>query len=433
MEQILINERMMTYKKQFKLFVCCTFILFWSSMSYAQFCSDGIFQSIGTNTQLTQVYYDGTNYTYDNIGSPATYTYNAMGYNPADGYLYAFRGTHDSPDNQNNSVLIQIDPHDGTIVEIGTVPGLFQDNFHYYINGTFDENGNFYVRIRQENSLPQLQDRSLFKITGIASGNPQATRIGLNKVLNIADMAYSTTTGLIYTVHIMNGKFYSINPNNGNVVYIGPSGLSSTAKHMGAMIGAAGEIYGFANDGGMYQFNLATGAATLIQPTPVAGNNDAAHCVTAALDFTTDLSITKVAIQPTYMPNETVTFHVTVENVSSFGLIGVVVTDALPPGIPTANMTWHVLSSSGASSYTTGTQTGPISDVLNLDSSGVIVYEVDILVPYTYALDLVNTTTVAPPSGLIDENPADNTASATILKPQPALTNPNLPSIPKSN
>ncbi|MFP3682034.1 hypothetical protein SB725_33630, partial [Pseudomonas sp. SIMBA_041] len=68
----------------------------------------------------------------------------------------------------------------------------------------------------------------------------------------------------------------------------------SGAANYGAMYSSStGELFGVNNAGGFYQFNLTTGQRVLISDAAASSGNDGAHCVTAPITFSTDLSITK--------------------------------------------------------------------------------------------------------------------------------------------
>src|SRR5690606_242774 len=105
------------------------------------------------------------------------------------------------------------------------------------------------------------------------------------------------------------GRFWGVNGANnlvsvttsGNVAVIGPTGAPSS--QFGAMISASNGIFGVNNNGhGFSQFDPDTGEATLISDAPGSGNNDGARCLTAALQFDADLSVTKDDGSTTYLP-----------------------------------------------------------------------------------------------------------------------------------
>lgn len=328
-------------------------------------------------------------FTFPSLGS-YTSSFNSIGLNPQDGFIY---GTID-----NTNTLVRIGKN-GTFYNIGAVSGL--PNGILFNAGEFDSAGNYYIK---ENS----NGSTLYKIN---VSSMTATPIALNRAINIADLAYNNTTGLLYSINSTDGNLISINPNNGTVTVIG-GGTGSTA--FGALFSSStGELYGSLNTGGFYQFNITNGARVLISSSPASNANDGAHCSTAPIVFNADLYITKTDGKTTYAPGTTNTYTIVVGNNGPFGVLGATVSDPLPTGINSSNVTYTATVSGGATTSVVGTQTGAISDVVSLPVGGTVTYTVNVSIPITFTGNLVNTATITSPTNSIDSNLSNNSATDT--------------------
>ena len=93
------------------------------------------------------------------------------------------------------------------------------------------------------------------------------------------------------------------------------------------------EITATVDSGAINETQPITNTATLTSSTPTdsdnTNNEDSADITVGELD----LSVTKTVNEPQPAPGETITYSVTVENVSTVNATGVVVTDALPGGV----------------------------------------------------------------------------------------------------
>lgn len=327
--------------------------------------------------------------TYPIIGT-ASVNYNAIGLNPLDGRLYGMQTV-----NSNNVVVINTD---GTSINLGPVTGLPVSTFNA---GEIDNLGNYYVKVNTDNN--QIYRINLSTMT--------ATTITLSASINIADLAFRITNNHLYAVSLDTGQLLSINPANGVVTGIGtsPGGIA-----FGAMFASStGEMYGSDNNGGFYQFNLTNGQRVLISGSPSSNGNDGAHCVTAPITFSTDLSVTKTDGVATYASGTNTTYTVTVTNNGPFGVLGATVSDPVPSGIPSGNVSYTAVVAGGATTSVIGAQTGAINDVVNLPVGGTVTYTVVVSIPFGFNGNLVNTATVTAPSNITEVNTANNTATDT--------------------
>lgn len=95
-----------------------------------------VFVAQNQPTQLFAQRYGAGGATFEAIGAPAAFTYNALAYNPVDGSLYAMNNTADP------ARLIQIQSN-GSTIDLGTIAGL--PSGVDFLLGTFDDAGRFYI------------------------------------------------------------------------------------------------------------------------------------------------------------------------------------------------------------------------------------------------------------------------------------------------
>lgn len=328
----------------------------------------------------------------------ATSTYNAVGYNTADNYQYGLIT------NPAGNTLVRIGA-DGSALSMGTVTGLPSA---VYISGTFGTAGNIlYVK----NNIAAGTVMYAINVTTLT-----ATAINLSSAINIADMAW--VGGLLYAV-TNGGQLVSINPTTGAVTNIGaPNGLP--AGFFGAMYGAPNGLYGSGNNppAGFYQFDLVTGAATLISGAPGSSSNDGSNCATANIAFGADLALTKTntpgvngnvdQTNDTYTPGTNVVYTIVVSNNGPFGAQNATVSDPLPVGIATAS--WTCTGTAGGVCAASGS--GAINDAtVDLPVGGSVTYLLTVTVPANFTGALSNTATVTAGAGTSEANTANNQAT----------------------
>ncbi|MGK6341155.1 DUF6923 family protein [Chryseobacterium sp. DT-3] len=329
-------------------------------------------------------------FTYTQIGPASATNYNAIGINPLDGFMYGMLAS--------SNTIIRINAN-GTYNTLGTVTGL--PGAVIYNAGEIDNLGNYYVKLNTNNN--QIYRINLTTLT--------ATLITLSASVNLPDMAYSITTGLLYGVNSTNGQLVSVNPTTGTVV---PIGITPGAVNFGAMFASStSEMFGVDNAGGFYQFNLTTGQRVLISNAPPSSGNDGAHCVSTAIAFSADLGVTKTDGVSTYAPGTTTTYTITASNSGPFGVLGATVSDPVPSGIPPANVSYTAIAAGGATTSVSGTQSGAINDLVSLPVGGTVTYTVVVNIPLAYSGNLVNTVTITPPSNITEVNNTNNTATDT--------------------
>lgn len=233
-------------------------------------CQPGFYQVISGQLKLL----NPTTGVYTDIGSAGN-TYNAIGYNPRDNYIYGW-GTSGSIENK----VIRIDSA-GTVTDLGTA-GLGALNM---FSGDFDDNNNLYIR----------KNTSLIKVN-VASNPPTSTELTLTGVnLGGADMIW------------INGFLYSIDGDNLYTVNLSTLVVTSTAivdvnspngkefpttgsQTYGALFSnVEDELYASNNSlGRIYRvrdFNTPNPTATWVVDSIQTNNNDGAACKIAASPF----------------------------------------------------------------------------------------------------------------------------------------------------
>ncbi|MGN8551424.1 UNVERIFIED_CONTAM: GEVED domain-containing protein [Microbacterium sp. SLM126] len=340
-----------------------------------------------THSTLSALNTTANPFTYPALGQGST-TYNGIGYNPADNFLYGILTVAGSGDR-----LIRVGL-DGSTVDLGAVSGLPTGFFDAGVIGT---DGLLYV----------AQDAVTDAMYRINLTTRVATTVALSASTgDIRDLAW--VGGTIYTVTSA-GQLLSIDPTTGAVATIGaPSGA---VLGYGALWGAPNGLFATENSGtGFYQFDLATGARTLISGSPQATLDDGANCPTANIIINTDLSVTKTDGKALYVPGTTNVYTVTVTNDGPFGIVNAPVSDPVPAGITTSSWT---CSTTAGGSCGAASGTGAITSTVSLPLNGVATYTITMPIPLGRTGDLTNTFTANVPIGYTDPTPANNTASDT--------------------
>ena len=158
--------------------------------------------------------------------------------------------------------------------------------------------------------------------------------------------------------------------------------------------------------------NTATVAMPGVGVDPTPANNSATDLTTVVAEA--DLSITKTDGAATATPGGSTVYTVTVSNAGPSAVTAAEVTDALPSGATA--MTWTCTASAGSSCAASGS--GAIFDSVGLRPGGSATYQVTVDISAAATGTLVNTASIAPPVGVTDPAPADNSATDTdVLHP----------------
>jgi len=156
--------------------------------------------------------------------------------------------------------------------------------------------------------------------------------------------------------------------------------------------------------------------ATVSVPSGYADTNTGNNSSTDTDSLTAnsvDLSIVKDDGQTGYAAGGTVTYTVTVSNLSGADITGATVTDTRPANIST--WAWACTNQTGGAAGCTaaGSSSSNFSDTVNLPVGGSIVYTVTANVVANPTGDLVNTATITPPNGFADSDPSNNSSTDT--------------------
>ena len=322
------------------------------------------------------------------VGPTSSNQYNAIAMHPTDGYIYGLEIS------ATPNTLVRIGS-DGSVTNLGTITGFPGGS----VSGEIGPDGTYYV----------ATSTTLYRVN---LATMTATPVPLSQSVGTLDMGWHN--GLLYTA-VDGAGLFAINPANGNVTAVGPTGV---AGNFGGMFGATNGVFGSNNSGGFYQFNVTTGAATLISNLQGSGSNDGAKCVTTPLGFPADLTITKTDNQTVYSPGLDTTYTIVVSNSGPFGVQGATVSDPLPAGITTAN--WTCVGAGGVCGAASGV--GGISTTASLPVGGTATYTLTMSVPAGFTGDLVNTATVTNPPDSPDPDTSTNTSTDTNVPQAPAMT-----------
>lgn len=266
--------------------------------------------------------------TFEPTGPVADRTYNAIGFNSLDNYLYGLRVE------SGNKTSLQRVGQDGQVTGLGSVTGLptpaENDAYNQGSFGAGATAGTLYVRNQLDaNSMWAINVGSL-----PAAGAASATRIALSGagVPNVSDITWKD--GFLWGMY-NNDRMYRINPVNGQV--------SSWVTGLG-ITGDFGAQWQYGNgnlglsrnvDGRVFQIAIdlpgsATPGFRLVSSTsgPASSNNDGASIP----GLPVDLGLTKTGPDE-YTPGGTITYTLTVTNNGPGASSGSVVTDQIPASV----------------------------------------------------------------------------------------------------
>lgn len=341
------------------------------------------------------------------------YTYNAMAYNPQDNYLYAMKDGDSSAD-ADNLLRIGRDGQPRFVAEIPWDGGVA-------IAADFDDEGNMYV---------QTGTASVHKVN--LSGDepvlvwPSPYTTGLS----IADWAYYN--GALWGVHIVvndslrivRAWVARIDLNGPNGYPLGPPVLGEeivfhdSRLHFTSLFPSKNGIYGYdTRDGGLYRIDLPTNDPNdatiqhIANGRPTAGS-DGAKCRNSPLGLPAEVFVEKTTASSAFVPGDTVSFTIRVENQGPHGASAITLQDPLPAGVISA--AWTCTPSSEKAMCPAESGTGPIDVVLALQEAGAFVtFEVTMETDPAATAEIINTATIIVPEDFIDD-PSNNTDDAIV-------------------
>jgi len=148
-----------------------------------------------------------------------------------------------------------------------------------------------------------------------------------------------------------------------------------------------------------------TPPAGVTDPTP--GNNSATDVNTIIPTPQADLGITKTDGSATYTPGATITYTIVASNAGPANVIGATVVDVLPAVVTGA--TWTCTGAGGGTCPASGT--GNLNVPVNLPAGASVTFLLTGTISPSATGNLANTATVSVPPGVVDPNPANNSAT----------------------
>ena len=401
-------------------------------------CDERYFVSQGeANTQLSIVDFSSKPPSLGAVGPAADTQYNATGFNPIDGFIYAIESGN--PSVTTNSLLLKIGNNgttevvdaDSASTAINGVKNL--TNNDEYFAGTFAPDGRYFVAAGASSG----EAVKVLKVIDVTANPIAAVDVKLKAEIDVNDLAWVGGRGAgagLYAVTVPeaaqgDARLVRIDPATGVVTTIGPS--VTNGPRFGALFGSPNGLFGIANGGeGLYQFDLQTGRATRLSAAPGSHVNDGANCPLANHQLDADLAVTKTntplagpndQADDTFSPGETRTYKIVVSNNGPTTANGVHVVDQIPDGIDPATVKWVCGDGTGGGvcRQTSASGTGidtlvdlPITTDQNTGANilSSVTFELTLSVPNEFNAALLNRVEVAAPEGILDRNLQNNVA-----------------------
>jgi LPXTG-site transpeptidase (sortase) family protein len=124
---------------------------------------------------------------------------------------------------------------------------------------------------------------------------------------------------------------------------------------------------------------------------------------------TLDLVITKTDGISSVTAGDSVTYTIIAQNNGLIDAIGAKIVDSFPTSL--TGVTWTCSPAAGAACTASGS--GNISDTVDLPAGASVTYTVTAAVVNPLAINVINTASVIPPAGLVDEDTTNNTSTDT--------------------
>ncbi len=148
-----------------------------------------------------------------------------------------------------------------------------------------------------------------------------------------------------------------------------------------------------------------TPPAGVVDPNP---NNDSARDLDTVLTPTAQLAVSKSDQRESLAPGEALTYLITVQNLGPSDALDITVHDALPPSLEA--ITWSCDATDGSSCSAVGGD--DLIDPVTVRAGGQLTYSLEARVRANTAAGMLsNTVSLSLPSGIVDPQPADNSAT----------------------
>ncbi|MEP7201973.1 MAG: hypothetical protein ABI894_05150, partial [Ilumatobacteraceae bacterium] len=255
-------------------------------------------------------------------------------------------------------------------------------------------------------TLSPTADLSITKTDGLVTEVPGtaatytivATNTGPSAVTaaTVADSLPASLTGVTWTCAASGGATCPAS-GGGNIsapVDL-PVGSSATFTVTGSISASA--------TGNLVNTATITAPGSVTDPTPA--NNTATD--TDTLSPTADLSITKTDGAVTEVPGTSATYTIVATNAGPSAVTAATVADTMPASL--SAVTWTCAGAGGGTCQASGS--GSINASVNLTAGGSVTFTVTGVISASAAGTLANTATIAPPAGVTDPTPANNSAT----------------------
>ena len=297
--------------------------------------------AFNSNTQLYSSNYGSGSVTFSPVGSQANLSYNAVGFNPNDDYLYAIEIGTDN--------LVQIDST-GTATRLGEVANLPAPigTGQAFYTGAFDgtaPGANFWVTRGVTSANGSGVTKFAYEINVTTRRVIDTLTFGQSKSWEPAD--WTASGGFMWGLETNSNKMDRLNLSTGSIDTFTVAGLQPSSYWGAAWTLGNGNLTFASNgNGNVYQIAIANPASISPTFTVVARYdgrdtqaNDGAACVSPPVD----LGIAKTG-PAVVSPSGTITWTLRVTNNGPGSSTGFVVSDAVPPGVtnvssPTAGCT----------------------------------------------------------------------------------------------
>lgn len=344
--------------------------------------------SVG-NARLYSINRTNTPYALTSIGSSSNIEYNALGFNPKDGYMYAIK-------NDTTGTLYRIDKN-GAIYSLGTLTGWNSNWGKNWYSGTFLEDGTYIINNAASDVSGSLG-------SGSSDGLSRMVKIDLVNMTVISSTTIAQQRLFDIAVNPLDGQIYGYDETTGGGVLLkfNPSTLAvtqvSTASQSGvtgriasAFFDAFGRLFLYGSPSGdtnnftnFYTANTSTGVLSFVTTSASVVRSDGATC-----GFGVAMNKT---VSPTSTPTGTiVTYTYTITNQSDLP-----VTTNFNDSMDTASNPGTVTATER--SYVAGTLTNPFGGTANSYGGSDVLTITGLTIP-------ANTTNVITVNVAVPNNP----------------------------
>ena len=229
------------------------------------------FLAQGTPTQMYATASEAGTPPFVALGTPSTFSYNAIGLDPSDGFIYGIQ--------DNTNVLVRVDSS-GSVTSIGPVSGLPDPTgADSYLVGAFDPTGSYWV---SDNSA------TAWKID-VTAPVPAATALPLSRIFGPIDFTYDAG----YLWGLGGRTIWRLDISNGQVMPFPATAQIRDDLSAGTIGGSIGADWTYKNgdlgfsdnsSGMVYRISVSSGASPTFADVshyvgPAASQKDGTACV----------------------------------------------------------------------------------------------------------------------------------------------------------